>query len=172
MVVARERSFAARRPSLCGRGRRSAMPCAISNAARCPVVDPHHPQRGAFDRRGRATDSAPRSASGRDRAGPAALRDISENAWRATCATMPGSMPPAAVLWPAPASFMLQYPDTTSKSPLIMGSRISRVTALTPGASRRTGGKDMIAVRIAPDMRMAVGFSPWPICAGRYAANA
>ncbi|VDR27496.1 D-malate degradation protein R [Raoultella terrigena] len=63
----------------------------------------------------------------------------------------------SAVLWPNVETFMLQYPTFISKLPLING-----LTDIVDGrfdAGIRLGeqvAKDMIAVRIAPDMRMAV----------------
>ncbi len=160
MVVARERSFTAR-GGPAWRVAVGAQPCHAPsrNAARCPAVNPHHPQRGA-DRSGRATDSAPRSASGRDRAGPGCIarhRERPAGNLRITA----GEHAASAVLWPALKPFMLQYPDINIE--ITVDNGLTDIVGDRFDAGVRLGeqvAKDMIAVRIAPDMRMAVVGSP------------
>ncbi len=102
----------------------------------------------------------------------AALRDT-ENARRATCALPPGEHAASAVLWPALKPFMLQYPDINIE--ITVDNGLTDIVGDRFDAGVRLGeqvAKDMIAVRIAPDMRMAVVGSPAYLAAGRYAANA
>ncbi len=67
---------------------------------------------------------------------------------------------------------MLQYPDINIE--ITVDNGLTDIVGDRFDAGVRLGeqvAKDMIAVRIAPDMRMAVVGSP-AICSGRYAANA
>lgn len=66
-----------------------------------------------------------------------------------------------AVLWPALAKLLLHYPDINAE--VIVDYGLTDIVAERYDAGVRVGeqvAKDMIAVRIAPDMRMAVVGSP------------
>ncbi|RWN29031.1 MAG: LysR family transcriptional regulator [Mesorhizobium sp.] len=73
-----------------------------------------------------------------------------------------------AILWPALAKFLPDYPDI--KVEIIVDYSLTDIVAERYDAGVRLGeqvARDMIAVRIAPDMRMAVVGSPayfakWP----------
>ncbi|RUT86567.1 MULTISPECIES: LysR family transcriptional regulator [unclassified Mesorhizobium] len=73
-----------------------------------------------------------------------------------------------AILWPALATFLPDYPDI--KVEIIVDYSLTAIVAERFDAGVRLGeqvARDMIAVRIAPDMRMAVVGSPayfakWP----------
>ncbi|GHK51285.1 hypothetical protein KPZU09_10210 [Klebsiella pneumoniae] len=67
----------------------------------------------------------------------------------------------SAVLWPALKPFMLQYPDINIE--ITVDNGLTDIVGDRFDAGVRLGeqvAKDMIAVRIAPDMRMAVVGSP------------
>ncbi len=103
---------------------------------------------------------APRSASGRDRAGPGCIarhRERPAGNLRITA----GEHAASAVLWPALKPFMLQYPDINIE--ITVDNGLTDIVGDRFDAGVRLGeqvAKDMIAVRIAPDMRMAVVGSP------------
>ncbi|HEY4162317.1 MAG TPA: LysR family transcriptional regulator [Dongiaceae bacterium] len=66
-----------------------------------------------------------------------------------------------AILWPKLAKFLPKYPDI--KIELITDNRLTDIVAQRYDAGVRIGeqvAKDMIAVRIGPDMRMAVVGTP------------
>lgn len=67
----------------------------------------------------------------------------------------------STVLWPALAKFLPHYPDIHVE--LVLDSSLTNIVAERYDAGVRLGenvAKDMIAVRIAPDMRMAVVGTP------------
>jgi DNA-binding transcriptional LysR family regulator len=66
-----------------------------------------------------------------------------------------------AILWPKLTKFLPQYPDI--KVEIIIDNRLTDIVAERFDAGVRSGeqvAKDMIAVRIGPDMRMAVVGAP------------
>jgi len=66
-----------------------------------------------------------------------------------------------AILWPRLAKFLLAYPDI--KVEIIIDNALTDIVAQRYDAGVRSGeqvAKDMIAVRIGPDMRMAVVGAP------------
>lgn len=98
----------------------------------------------------------------------AALRDTRERP-AGNLRITAGEHAASAVLWPALKPFMLQYPDINIE--ITVDNGLTDIVGDRFDAGVRLGeqvAKDMIAVRIAPDMRMAVVGSP----ACRYAANA
>ncbi len=163
MVVARERSFTRAAAQL------GVSQSALSHAmrhleTRLDVRLLTRTTRSVVPTSGRATDSAPRSASGRDRAGPAALRDT-ENARRQP-AHYRREHAASAVLWPALKPFMLQYPDINIE--ITVDNGLTDIVGDRFDAGVRLGeqvAKDMIAVRIA----RICGWRWWvrrPICSG------
>ncbi len=81
------------------------------------------------------------------------------SARRATCALPPEHA--ASAVWPALKPFMLQYPDISIE--ITVDNGLTDIVGDRFDAGVRLGeqvAKDMIAVRIAPDMRMAVVGSP------------
>ena len=76
-------------------------------------------------------------------------------------------MRPTCVLWPALAKLLPDYPDI--KVEIIVDYGLTDIVAERYDAGIRLGeqvAKDMIAVRIGPDMRMAVVGAPVLFCAG------
>jgi DNA-binding transcriptional LysR family regulator len=72
-----------------------------------------------------------------------------------------GEHPAVAILWPALARLLPDYPDI--KVEIIVDYGLTDIVAERYDAGVRLGeqvAKDMIAVRIGPDMRMAVVGSP------------
>jgi DNA-binding transcriptional LysR family regulator len=72
-----------------------------------------------------------------------------------------GEHPACAVLWPALTKFLTRYPDI--KVEVIVDYGLTHIVAQRYDAGVRIGeqvAKDMIAVRIGPDMRMAVVGAP------------
>lgn len=72
-----------------------------------------------------------------------------------------GEQPAEAILWPAVAKLLPNYPDI--KIEIIVDYGLTDIVAERYDAGVRLGeqvAKDMIAVRIGPDMRMAVVGSP------------
>ncbi len=91
---------------------------------------------------------------------PAALRDTRERP-AGNLRITAGEHAASAVLWPALKPFMLQYPDINIE--ITVDNGLTDIVGDRFDAGVRLGeqvAKDMIAVRIAPDMRMAVVGSP------------
>ncbi len=102
----------------------------------------------------------------------AALRDTRERP-AGNLRITAGEHAASAVLWPALKPFMLQYPDINIE--ITVDNGLTDIVGDRFDAGVRLGeqvAKDMIAVRIAPDMRMAQGGPAGSFAAGRYAANA
>lgn len=90
----------------------------------------------------------------------AALRDTRERP-AGNLRITAGEHAASAVLWPALKPFMLQYPDINIE--ITVDNGLTDIVGDRFDAGVRLGeqvAKDMIAVRIAPDMRMAVVGSP------------
>lgn len=90
----------------------------------------------------------------------AALRDTRERL-AGNLRITAGEHAASAVLWPALKPFMLQYPDINIE--ITVDNGLTDIVGDRFDAGVRLGeqvAKDMIAVRIAPDMRMAVVGSP------------
>jgi DNA-binding transcriptional LysR family regulator len=93
-------------------------------------------------------------------AGLAALSELREKPAGALRITA-GEHPAEVILWPALARLLPVYPDI--KVEIITDYRLTDIVAERCDAGVRLGeqvAKDMIAVRIGPDMRMAVVGSP------------
>ena len=90
----------------------------------------------------------------------AALRDTRERP-AGNLRITAGEHAASAVLWPALKPFMLQYPDINIE--ITVDNGLTDIVGDRFDAGVRLGeqvAKDMIAVRIAPDMRMAVVGAP------------
>ncbi len=86
-----------------------------------------------------------------------ALRDRPSGKIRLTA----GDHPARTILWPALEKFLPAYPDVTIE--LVIDAGLTDIVAERYDAGVRLGeqiAKDMIAVRIGPDMRMAVVGAP------------
>jgi DNA-binding transcriptional LysR family regulator len=94
-----------------------------------------------------------------------ALRHVSQHGGRekpaGTIRITAGEHPAYAILWPALARLLPQYPNITVE--IIIDYGLTDIVAEHYDAGVRLGeqvAKDMIAVRIGPDMRMAVVGAP------------
>ena len=160
LAVARERSFTkaaaqARRVAI---GAQPHHPRA-RGAAGSAAADPHHAQRAPTE----AGERLLRTVGPRfeeieaELAALSELRDKPAGTIRITATEYAAD----TVLWPKLAKFLPRYPDI--KVEIIIDYGLTDIVAQRIDAGVRSGeqvAKDMIAVRIGPDMRMAVVGAP------------
>ena len=130
-------------------------------AAGPSAADPHHAQRRAD--RGRRTAAADPRARASTRSTPnlAAVQRAARKAGRRRSASPPASTPPAPCCGRRSRGCCRDYPDI--KVEVIVDHGLTDIVAERYDAGVRLGeqvAKDMIAVRIGPDMRMAVVGAP------------
>jgi hypothetical protein len=129
------------------------------NAARRPSPHANHEER-CTHRGWRAAAPYPRPGAGRHRRGAGLAERIAGKARRHD-PHHDGEHPAEAILWPAFAKLLPNYPDI--KVELTVDYGLVDIVAERYDAGVRLGeqlAKDMIAVRIGPDMRMAVVGAP------------
>ena len=160
LAVARERSFTRAAAKL------GVSQSALSHTIRgleerlgLRLLDAHHAQRRA-DRGGRAPVPTVGPRFEEIEAELAALSELRDKP-AGTIRITAGEHAAESVLWPALATFLPRYPDI--KVEIMVDNGLTDIVAERYDAGVRLGeqvAKDMIAVRIGPDMRMAVVGAP------------
>jgi DNA-binding transcriptional LysR family regulator len=146
----------------------SALSRSIANLRRGwgAVAQPHHAQRCPH-RGGRAAGGWPRAAFRGIEAQLAALGDIRERPAGLVRITADESAA-QCVLWPALSRFLPDYPDVEVE--VVVDNALTDIVAAGLDAGVRSGDiidRDMIAVPIGADQRMAAVASPAYLAGGR-----
>ncbi len=160
LAIAKERSFTKAAAKL-GGFTVGAEPhdARAGGAARAAAADANHAQRGA-DRGGRAHPAQRRPEVRGDRCRAGCIERIPRQADRNIRLTT-GEHAAETILWPAVAKLLPDYPDIQVE--IIVDYGLTDIVAERYDAGVRFGeqvAKDMIAVRIGPDLRMAVVAAP------------